>query len=87
MHNAMPLVVQFALKDARPGSLDWLVRSGAGVDEPLYHGPVVVASILAGGAILYWFHRLPYSRTPEESLQEAIEHHYPVAHGVTDPQN
>jgi hypothetical protein len=35
---------------------------------------VVAASVVASLAILAWFQRLPYSRTPEESLQEAIEH-------------
>jgi hypothetical protein len=34
----------------------------------------VAVSVTVGGALLYWFHKLPYARTPEESLQEAIEH-------------
>jgi hypothetical protein len=52
--------------------LHWLMRNPA--DEgPLYRWPVVACSLLATSAILVWFHRLPYVRTPEESLQEAIE--------------
>ena len=42
-------------------------------DAPLYQWPVIGASVVVSAAILYWFHRLPYARTPEESLQEAIE--------------
>jgi sodium transport system permease protein len=30
-------------------------------------------SAVATAAILYWFHRLPYARSSEESLQEAID--------------
>ena len=53
VHNAMPLALhQFVLSSKpRPAWLDWLVRGG-GVDEPIYPWPVLVASILAGGAIL-----------------------------------
>jgi hypothetical protein len=40
----------------------------------LYHWPVVGLSVCVSAAILYWFHRQPYARTPEESLQEAIDH-------------
>ncbi len=32
-----------------------------------------MVSLAASTAILYWFHRLPYDRTREESLQEAID--------------
>ncbi len=75
VHNSMALVVQqFATSAGKDHPwLLWLMRDGF-EDGQLYHWPVVVASVLAGGAILYWFHRLPYSRTSEESLHEAIEH-------------
>jgi sodium transport system permease protein len=53
--------------------LTWLVREGA--QNQLYHWPVVCVSIVLSGVILAWFHRLAYTRTPEESLQEAIDHH------------
>ncbi len=43
-------------------------------DGQLYHWPVVGIGLVVAVAILVWFHRLPYARTPEESLQEAIEH-------------
>jgi sodium transport system permease protein len=53
--------------------LHWLMR-GVSEEGQLYHWPVVIGSLLAAVAILSWFHRLPYARTAEESLQEAIEH-------------
>jgi sodium transport system permease protein len=88
VHNAMPLLVrQFSNAEGRQVEwLAWLLRGGA-ADEPLYRWPVIALSVVAGVAILYWFHRLPYARTPEESLQEAIEHHCPVTQGLADPQN
>jgi sodium transport system permease protein len=75
VHNSLAvLVAQItpALADQRHW-LHWLMRDAA--DEgPLYRWPVVVASLLASGLVLAWFQRLPYARTAEESLQEAIEH-------------
>ena len=53
--------------------LHWLMRSATDEGQ-LYHWPVVVCSLLVSIAILAWFHRLPYARTAEESLQESIEH-------------
>ena len=53
------------------------MRNGS-AGEALYHWPVVVVSLLASAGFLYWFHRLPHDRTPEESLQEAIEHQSPT---------
>jgi sodium transport system permease protein len=78
VHNSMAVVVQkLARPTAEPHWLDWLLRSpeSSGL---LYHWPVVVASALAGAGILYAFHRLPYAKTAEESLQEAIEHQSPT---------
>jgi sodium transport system permease protein len=75
VHNSMAVVVQKVLTSTGEKAywVSWLVRDGS-AEGQLYHWPVVVASVLAGGGILYWFHRLPYARTAEESLQEAIEH-------------
>jgi sodium transport system permease protein len=75
VNNALALLVSQvtpALADERHW-LHWLMRS-ASDEGQLYHWPVVVFSLLAATAILAWFHRLPYARTPEETLQEAIEH-------------
>jgi sodium transport system permease protein len=78
VHNSMALIVQQvapALSDKQHW-LHWLMRD-AGDDGQLYRWPVVVCSLLASAVILVWFHKLPYARTPEESLQEAIEHQSP----------
>ncbi len=75
IHNSLGVLVQRAIGDAadRPEWLQWIVRE-APANGMLYHWPVVLASICVSAAILYWFHRQPYARTPEESLQEAIDH-------------
>jgi sodium transport system permease protein len=74
-HNSLGLLVKQAtprLAD-RGHWLHWLMGDASG-QGPLYHWPIIVCSLLAAWAILAWFHRLPYARTPEESLEEAIEH-------------
>jgi sodium transport system permease protein len=74
-HNSLAIGIgQFkpALDDDRHW-LHWLMR-GAAEEGQLYHWPVVIGSLLAAIAILAWFQRLPYARTEEETLQEAIEH-------------
>jgi len=53
--------------------LHWLM-AGAADEAPLYRWPVVACSLLASVVILIWFHKLPYARTAEESLQESIDH-------------
>jgi sodium transport system permease protein len=75
IHNSMAVLVQRGLKalETRPEWLDWLIHD-ADTEGPLYRWPMLVASAAVTAAILYWFHRLPYARTPEESLQEAIDH-------------
>ncbi len=75
IHNAMALLVQRALEalKERPEWVDWILRDAA-AEGSLYRWPVVVLSAVGSAGILYWFHRLPYARTPEESLQEAIDH-------------
>ncbi len=75
LHNSMAVLVQRALAalKERPEWVDWILRDAA-AEGNLYRWPVVVLSAAASAAILYWFHRLPYARTPEESLQEAIDH-------------
>ena len=46
-------------------------------DEPgsyFYRVPFTVAAALLGLALLWWFKSLPYHRSAEESLQEALDH-------------
>jgi sodium transport system permease protein len=42
---------------------------------PQYSWPVMIACGLAAMLLLAWFHGRSYSKTSEEKLQEAIEHH------------
>lgn len=50
-----------------------LVEFAADYGSP-YDWPVVVACLLLAAILLAWFRRLPYAKTAEESLQEALEH-------------
>ena len=75
VHNSLGLLIKYAtpyLADENH-PLHWLMRD-LRAEGHLYHWPVIACSALVGGAILYWFHRLPYQRTAEESLHEAMEH-------------
>jgi sodium transport system permease protein len=38
-----------------------------------YHWPVVLIGAVLTGLILWWFNRLPYPKSPEERLQDAID--------------
>jgi sodium transport system permease protein len=74
VYNSLSLVIGRVGPTLEGGDhwLSWLLREGA--HNQLYHWPVVVASVVASGLIVAWFHRLPYTPTPEESLQDAIDH-------------
>lgn len=75
IHNSMALLVQQFAPALRTEHawLSWLMHDAAEQGQ-LYAWPVVAVSLTVSGALLYWFHKLPYAHTPEESLQEAIEH-------------
>ncbi len=75
VHNSLGLLIKHAtpyLADENH-PLHWLMRDLT-AEGQLYHWPVIACSALVGGAILFWFHRMPYQHTAEESLHEAIEH-------------
>jgi len=75
VHNSMALIVSrlTPLLSDRDHWLHWLIKDAEG-DSSFFQWPIILLSLLASGAILYWFHKLPYARTAEESLQEAIDH-------------
>lgn len=75
IHNSMALLVQQFAPALRTEHawLGWLIHD-ASEQGSLYAWPVVAVSLIVSGALLYWFHKLPYAHSPEESLQEAIEH-------------
>jgi sodium transport system permease protein len=75
VHNSLAILIGRVVSAVGPESqwIEWLVHdtSGGGL---LYRWPVLLGSVAVSLGLLYWFHRLPYVRTAEESLQEAIDH-------------
>jgi sodium transport system permease protein len=74
-HNSLALALPQKLPDwlVDHPSLHWLVASATA--EDLNFTPLAfLLSAAASGLLIYWFQRLNYDRTKEESLQEAIEH-------------
>ncbi|MBI3839329.1 MAG: CPBP family intramembrane metalloprotease [Planctomycetia bacterium] len=78
VHNSMGLLIKQVAPTLGQEDhwLHWLMRN-ASDEGQLYHWPVVLCGLAASIAILLWFQRLPYARTPEESLQEAIDQQSP----------
>jgi len=56
------------------GWLDYLVGAG-NKGEVVYRWPLFVLGAITSAALLFWFRNLTYARSPEESLQEAIQQH------------
>jgi sodium transport system permease protein len=46
----------------------------SGAAEYSYGWPLVIAGAAIGGYLLTWLYRLPYAKTAEEQLQDALEH-------------
>jgi sodium transport system permease protein len=59
----------------------WLkaVFASSAEGEISYRLPFTVAAALTGLALLWWFKSLPYRRSAEERLQEALAHQEPAA--------
>jgi sodium transport system permease protein len=53
--------------------LRWLYQP-AGEGQFAYHPAAIVIASLLAAALLVWLRYLPYRRTPEERLQEALDH-------------
>jgi sodium transport system permease protein len=73
VHNGLTLLAANALTEAPEGSI-W--RDMIGSERPngwLYQWPAVAASCVAGMALLLWFRKLPYQKTEEERIQEALD--------------
>ena len=80
-NNSLAVMVHRYLPDwlaADPGHswLGMVVSTEAG-SEIFFSWPVVFASVLISAGLLWWFQRLPYVRTAEEKLQDAIEQQAP----------
>jgi sodium transport system permease protein len=76
IHNSLALLAQ-RLPTAEEAGWLRLVVHDANEHGQVYQWPVVVASVIASGAILYWFHRLPDAEVASEAPQDAIEHQSP----------
>ncbi|MCL6501351.1 MAG: ABC transporter permease subunit [Pirellulales bacterium] len=75
VHNGLALFSsELAARAAEAPLLGWLVSRTPG-GSCVYNWPTVLAGFLAGCVLLAWLHRLPYARTEEEQLQEAIAQH------------
>lgn len=74
VHNSMALLAQRVTPwlVERFSWLEGLIRPDDAGGQ-LYHWGLVVASLALSVPIVYWFYRLPYEHTPEESLREAID--------------
>jgi sodium transport system permease protein len=77
VHNSLTILSSKITPDVvdRYPLLTWLFKpSGPAQTDGLnYHWQVVVLGALAAAAILIWLGSIPYARSAEESLQEAIE--------------
>jgi sodium transport system permease protein len=72
VHNGLALFSrELAAHAAKTPLLGWLVSHTPG-GSCVYNWPTVLGGFLVAGAVLSWLHRLPYARTSEERLQEAI---------------
>lgn len=72
VHNGLALFSsELGTRAAELPLLEWLVCHTPG-GSCVYNWPTVLAGFLMACALLSWLHRLPYARTVEEQLQEAI---------------
>lgn len=51
----------------------WLIRSGSALPYG-FRWPIIALGVVVAAGLLYWFHRLPYARTAEEDLHDALDH-------------
>ncbi|HEY4311569.1 MAG TPA: ABC transporter permease subunit/CPBP intramembrane protease [Pirellulales bacterium] len=55
--------------------LGYIMRTAPDGEGHIANIPMVIISGLIAAGLLYWFCRLPYAKTPEESLEDAIKQH------------
>ncbi|MGD9647380.1 MAG: ABC transporter permease subunit/CPBP intramembrane protease [Pirellulales bacterium] len=75
-HNSLAVLTNRVtiVEYERFAPLRWIANL-AGERGLSYHWTAVALAAWAAVSLLYWFHRQPYQKSPEESLQEAIDHH------------
>ena len=74
IHNILPLAVSRLAPEGagRFAMLDRLMTPAEGGGY-VYSWPLIVAGLFAALLLLIWFTRLPYEKSPEEKLQDAID--------------
>lgn len=73
-NNSLPLLFGQLIErpDARQSVWHWLMAPHEEVPY-VFTWPATALAGLAAAGLLYWFHRLPYARTAEETLQAALD--------------
>ncbi len=76
-HNGLLVLTMFFTPTtlADHPALGYVLRKAPDGEGYLCNLPAVVVGGLLAAALFLWFRRLPYQKSAEESLQEAIEHH------------
>jgi sodium transport system permease protein len=73
-HNALQLLAKdFLPQWLQQNPVRRLIATASAEGEIFFTWQAVLASLAVSCLLLVWFHRLPYTRTEEEELQEAIE--------------
>jgi sodium transport system permease protein len=74
VHNSLTLATGHLTPEVvnRRPILAWLTRPAA--EGYSYSWSAVALGLLIATVVLVWFRRLPYAKTSEETLQEAIDH-------------
>ncbi len=77
-HNALQIVTSATFNAEfladHPAMRLFFAESNSLPGAVVYRIPFVVGSILASGLLLRWFRSLPFTPTPEERLQDALDH-------------
>jgi sodium transport system permease protein len=73
--NSMQFVIAYLIETSASKEQAWSTLIEKGDLAPYaFTWPVAVLGCLIAAALLYCFHRLPYARTSEEALQDALDH-------------
>lgn len=76
LHNGLALATS-RVNDELVAAHPWLglLYGQVADDAYLFRWQVVALGSVVAMGVFYWLHRQPYRRSPEERLQEAIDHH------------
>lgn len=77
-HNSLTVLIGRLTAESGlpPTWTTWLLHpSGNGDLEIGYTTPAIVASVILSALLLRWFHRLPFERSAEETLEQRIAAH------------